>query len=39
MRSAKESDEQYSLESIKVARATRELLKKFAAAHHVAWHF
>lgn len=35
MRSAKESDEQYSLESIKVARATRELLKKFAAAHHV----
>lgn len=35
MRSAKESDEQYVFESIGVARATRELLKKFAAAHHV----
>ncbi|CAJ1340823.1 unnamed protein product [Effrenium voratum] len=38
MRAAKENDavtaEQYSRESIRVARTTRELLKKFAAAYH-----
>ncbi|CAE7397036.1 unnamed protein product [Symbiodinium sp. CCMP2456] len=39
MRAAKENDavtaEQYNRESIRIARATRELLKKFAAAYHV----
>eukprot|EP00439_Symbiodinium_sp_Y106_P005727 s1252_g1.t1 len=39
MKAAKENDavtaEQYSRESIRIARATRELLKKFAAAYHV----
>ncbi|CAE7720749.1 Cacna1c [Symbiodinium sp. CCMP2456] len=38
MKAAKENDavtaEQYSRESIRVARTTRELLKKFAAAYH-----
>eukprot|EP00913_Durusdinium_trenchii_P009453 g8885.t1 len=41
MKAAKENDavtaEQYARESIRVARATRELLKKFAAAYHT-WH-
>jgi len=39
MKAAKENDavsaEQYARESIRIARATRELLKKFAAAHHI----
>lgn len=39
MRAAKENDavtaKQYNRESIRIARATRELLKKFAAAYHV----
>ncbi|CAE7218385.1 Cacna1c [Symbiodinium natans] len=39
MKAAKENDtltaEQYSRESVRIARATRELLKKFAAAYHV----
>ncbi|CAE7273000.1 Cacna1s [Symbiodinium natans] len=38
MRAAKENDattaEQHSRESIRIARVTRELLKKFASAHH-----
>ena len=38
MRAAKENDdttaEQHSRESIRIARCTRELLKKFASAHH-----
>ena len=38
MRAAKENDattaEQYSRESVRVARTTRELLKKFAGAYH-----
>ena len=38
MKAAKENDavtaEQYNRESIRIARATRELLKKFAAAYH-----
>ncbi|CAJ1368812.1 unnamed protein product [Effrenium voratum] len=39
MKAAKENDavtaDQYARESIRVARATRELLKKFAAAYHL----
>jgi len=39
MKAAKETDavtaEQYSRESIRIARTTRELLKKFSLAHHV----
>jgi len=39
MKAAKENDaqtaEQYSRESVRVARTTRELLKKFATAYHV----
>jgi len=38
MRAAKENDattaEQYSRESVRIARTTRELLKKFAGAYH-----
>ena len=38
MRAAKENEattaEQHSRESIRIARVTRELLKKFASAHH-----
>ena len=38
MRAAKENDtmnaEQYSRESVRIARTTRELLKKFATAYH-----
>jgi len=38
MRAAKENDattaEQHSRESVRIARTTRELLKKFASAHH-----
>jgi len=38
MKAAKENDalnaEQYSRESLRIARCTRELLKRFAAAHH-----
>lgn len=39
MKAAKENDaqtaEQYSRESVRVARTTRELLKKFATAYHI----
>lgn len=39
MKAAKENDavtaEQYARESIRIARTTRELLKKFSLAHHV----